>query len=274
MSDGKFHLNTLMPVKNVAQSLIAPELVKRNSIITVEEYALKEVIDKKDPSKSTRLVLATKVSVVETEVPQRIGNPVDITKDDFARRQRQKAKSNPALKPASSAAVVKRVQRSANDYDPIQSINPYRNSWTIKARVTKRGQKKTWSNSRGEGSLFSVDLLDADGTEIRATFWKEAVDMFYDMLAPGAVATFSGGRVRAANKQWTSIKNEYELSFDRSARITPIQEDDASIKKIHFDFEKLNSIEAKEANATLDICAVVKQYQPISSIISRKSGAC
>ena len=100
MSDGKFHLNTLMPVKNVAQSLIAPELVKRNSIITVEEYALKEVIDKKDPSKSTRLVLATKVSVVETEVPQE-----ESKEDEFVIEWLEQAKQEGAMQASSIAKV-------------------------------------------------------------------------------------------------------------------------------------------------------------------------
>lgn len=32
--------------------------------------------------------------------------------------------------------------------------------WTIRARVTRKAPIRTWSNSKGEGRLFSVDLLD------------------------------------------------------------------------------------------------------------------
>ena len=32
--------------------------------------------------------------------------------------------------------------------------------WTIRARVTNKSSIRTWSNSKGEGRLFSVDLLD------------------------------------------------------------------------------------------------------------------
>lgn len=31
--------------------------------------------------------------------------------------------------------------------------------WTIKARVTKKTDIKRWSNAKGEGTLFSIDLL-------------------------------------------------------------------------------------------------------------------
>lgn len=40
---------------------------------------------------------------------------------------------------------------------------------------------KTWSNARGEGKLFSMDLCDESG-EIRAAAFKNECDKFYDMI--------------------------------------------------------------------------------------------
>ena len=42
---------------------------------------------------------------------------------------------------------------------PIGSLNPYKQRWSIRARVTTKGERREWSNSRGKGSLFSVSLL-------------------------------------------------------------------------------------------------------------------
>ena len=53
--------------------------------------------------------------------------------------------------------------------------------WTIRARVTQKSNVRTWSNSRGEGKLFNMNLLDESG-EIRATAFKEQVDKFYEMI--------------------------------------------------------------------------------------------
>jgi len=39
-----------------------------------------------------------------------------------------------------------------------------------------------WRNARGEGKLFSVDLLDDQGGEIRATLFRDACDKFYDVF--------------------------------------------------------------------------------------------
>lgn len=64
---------------------------------------------------------------------------------------------------------------------PIVGLSPYQNKWVIKARVTSKSPVRSWSNARGEGKLFSIDLTDESG-EIRATAFKEQCDKFYDML--------------------------------------------------------------------------------------------
>ena len=53
--------------------------------------------------------------------------------------------------------------------------------WTIRARVIQKSAIKKWSNSRGDGTLFSMTLLDNSG-EIKATAFRDQVDKYYDML--------------------------------------------------------------------------------------------
>lgn len=53
--------------------------------------------------------------------------------------------------------------------------------WVIKVRVTNKSPIKTWSNSRGEGKLFSMDLIDESG-EIRCTAFRDQCEKFYDMI--------------------------------------------------------------------------------------------
>ena len=67
---------------------------------------------------------------------------------------------------------------------PIASITPYQNKWTIKARVTSKGDIRTWNKASGSGKLFSMDLMDESG-EIRVTAFKEQCDAFYDKAIVG-----------------------------------------------------------------------------------------
>lgn len=48
--------------------------------------------------------------------------------------------------------------------------------------MTNKGEMKHYSNQRGAGKLFSIDLLDGEGDEIRGTFFNESADKFYDAL--------------------------------------------------------------------------------------------
>jgi ssDNA-binding replication factor A large subunit len=63
-------------------------------------------------------------------------------------------------------------------YTPVKALNNNMLDWIIKARVTKKYDRKTWVNARGKGYLMNIDLCDAFGSQIQATFFKEAVDKF------------------------------------------------------------------------------------------------
>lgn len=104
---------------------------------------------------------------------------------------------------------------------PIEGLSPYQNKWTIKARVTNRSEIKHWSNQRGEGKLFSVTLMDETG-EIRATGFNDAVDNFYNVLEEGKVFYISRARINIAKKQFSSVNNEYEITFEKDTEITPV----------------------------------------------------
>ncbi len=58
--------------------------------------------------------------------------------------------------------------------------------WTIKARVSNKGQIRTYENARGPGKLFSCDLVDQSG-DIRATAFNAECDKYYPMLEIGKV---------------------------------------------------------------------------------------
>lgn len=151
---------------------------------------------------------------------------------------------------------------------PIASLNPYSSRWTVKVRVTNKGDRRTWSNARGDGSLFSCDLLDQYGTQIRATFFKEGVDKFFDVIHKDSVYFMSGGKLKAANKQYSSIPNEYELSFDGNSSVMPAGED-TGIKRVQYAFVSIAALEHQAKDALVDVVGVMKEITPANAFTSR-----
>ena len=170
---------------------------------------------------------------------------------------------------AYSAPIV-RTTATGQPTTPIAALNMYSNRWVIRAKVTSKSEIRTWSNAKGEGSLFNITLLDSSGTDVRATFFKEAVDKFYNILEEDRVYTFSGGRLKVANMQYNNCKSQFEITFDQNSEIHLVQ-DEGDIQP-SYDFVKIASLEEKEPQAAVDILAVVKHVGEISTIISKKSG--
>ena len=76
--------------------------------------------------------------------------------------------------------------------------------WTIRARVSQKSNVRTWSNSRGEGKLFSMNLIDESG-EIRCTLFKESVDRFYELVQVNKVRT----RTAAAMQKFCGYERKF-----------------------------------------------------------------
>lgn len=155
---------------------------------------------------------------------------------------------------------------------PITAINPYSNKWTIKARITSKSEKRHWSNAKGEGTLFSIDLLDSTGGEIRGTFFKDACEKFYPILEEGKVYTFSNGLVKVGNsRQFSHIKNQYELTFNVTSEIQAAR-DDNDIKAQQYNFTKIDALNNSEVGTVVDVIGIVRSASDCSEILSTKLG--
>ncbi|CAH3021049.1 unnamed protein product [Porites evermanni] len=149
---------------------------------------------------------------------------------------------------------------------PISSLTPYQNRWTIRARVTSKSNVRTWSNSKGEGRLFNVDLVDESG-EIKATGFNDAVDKFYELLEVNKVFYISKCSIRMATK-YSSLKNRYEMYLGNESNIE-LCNDPCDLPYMQYNFVSIGDLSNCNGDDIVDILGVVINIDDVSQITTR-----
>jgi len=158
----------------------------------------------------------------------------------------------------------------AEEFQPVTQLSPFQKSFKIKVRVTRKGDMKTWNNSRGSGKLFSVDLLDEFGGEIQATCFNDAADKFFVVFQEGKVFKISKGRVKVSNKRFTHITNDYSIDLNESSEVEFVGEDTA-IKGMVYEFKTLDQIANAADKTFIDVIGVCDDVGDVQTFTSNRT---
>jgi replication factor A1 len=260
---------------NFMQAMVATSLnekiqageIKTNCIVRLKDFRTNKVPD------GRKILIALKMDVI-SPVSGRIGKPTDIEAPATPSTplSGQKRKAPDQKQPPSQAQPQQQPQ--PHRVVAISELNVHVGRWAIKARVSKKSEMKLYSNNKGDGKLFSVDFLDSEGGQIRATAFNAQADKFYDILHGGQVYLVQNGQIKNIDrsKRWNqNATHNCEIFFSGETEIMQVP-DDPTIEGTRYDFVKLRDIPNLASNETIDALAIVVHISPLSDITSKKSG--
>lgn len=233
ISDGLHFLQAMLATQ--LNYLVEDDRIGKNTIALIESMSCQNILDKRSVSHLSRLsqrshnenslVILLGLRVLEREAAK-IGSPAPLNIPPPAQSRMDDTSAPSTVAPVSSSVTPQQQNRQAgnrtNPVYPIAALTPYQNNWRIKARVVQKSDIRHYSNQRGEGRFFSVTLMDESG-EIKGTVWNAVVDDLFEKLQENQVYFFSKARVNLAKKKFSTVSNDYELSFDRATEIEEVR---------------------------------------------------
>lgn len=244
--------------------------IERGTCIKVLEYLVVNAAAK-------RLIILKNVEAVPTVSPSYKSKdlkPVETyyqahpDEDLFASEDKPAASAtsgSPATHMRESAAPLGRKVTM------IEALSLYSNIWTIKARVTYKGDLRTWSNKNTEGKLINFNLLD-ELDEISATAFGETADRLERELQKGKVYYFLKGKIKDVNPRFNTLSHRFCITFDKEAVIEECF-DQLEIPKFSFNFVKLDQVPNLEISTTIDVIGVLKHVLDLMEFTSKTGHA-
>ncbi|XP_030010008.1 replication protein A 70 kDa DNA-binding subunit-like isoform X1 [Sphaeramia orbicularis] len=295
MSDG-LHSMTSMILATQLNNLTDDNLLTPNCVCMLKKTTSNNLAD------GRRVVIVIDMDIIKSaeEIGGRIGNPTPINADSKTSSSQDPVSSTavssssppPAAVPGpshnkSSSTLTppkgcgrgftgKSPMKASNTSPvsttkviPVASLNPYQSKWTVRARVTNKSSIRTWSNSRGEGKLFSFEIVDESG-EIKITAFNKEVDKFFSLVEQGKVYYISKASLKVANKQYTTLKNDYEMTLNAQSSVVPC-DDSQGVPEMLCDFVPIAELENRDKDAIIDVIGVCKSAEDVSRITTKTS---
>ena len=144
------------------------------------------------------------------------------------------------------------------------------NRWTIRARVTNQPTLRTYHNAKGDGKVLNVDLLDAEGGEIKAVCFGDTAEAYAEKFRAGVVYDVSKAQLQSVrNKQYSN--HDFEIRLDHGSVVEECSDQAAiaRIKRINYAFRKISDLEQVPAGAMVDVVAVVHAVGELVTIMKR-----
>ncbi|VDP32063.1 unnamed protein product [Schistosoma mattheei] len=262
---GKVDTGEIAMLATQLNHLIDENKLVNNTVIRVRKHVCNNI-------QNNKYIPSVKVTGgLKSEQPPTVAKPATTTSHSVEPEQKTPPKSSTGPFSGGQPSTPGTPGCGLPRVFPIQSLNPYQNRWTIRARVSQKSAIRTWSKQGRDGKLFNFTLVDESG-EIRVTGFNAEVDKFYDMIEVNKVYYVSRANLKAANKQFNTTNNDYEMTLHSDSQVLPCEDSDtSSLPETHFNFISIGKLDTQSPGSFVDIVGVVHECGEAQTITAKAS---
>lgn len=157
----------------------------------------------------------------------------------------------------SSGPVAHRVD---GQFVPIKALTAFLGRWISKGRFVNVTDPRPYTNQRGEGKIWNMDLMDSweDRGIIRCTMFNKAIDRFQSIIRENEIYTVSKGTIKPANKKFNSGAHDFEIQLGEDSDIQWVAADDPTIPLKHVpQIVPINQLTALVKNTSVSVCGIL-----------------
>ncbi|XP_059067580.1 replication protein A 70 kDa DNA-binding subunit A-like [Cryptomeria japonica] len=261
LSDATHMQLAILPPKY--SDLLISKTLKIGTILSLTAYACRNIWN-------SRTIVIFSLAIKFTNSPL-LGKPRYLFKEQ---EQQMLGQDTPATTKRSLKFGIHLLpvqHESFVNISPSKALNPFQNKWTIKGHVTNKKKMHQYSTPKSTGQVFSFDMIDDEGTEIRITCFGDVTEMHYHRVEPGTYYTMSKGCVKEANTKWSKLNSHLEITLDNNSilkRCDVVVKSQANNSQ----FIPINEITYCTNNTLVDVIGIVVVVgEP--SLIRRKDGS-
>lgn len=152
-------------------------------------------------------------------------------------------------------------------FTPISDLFVGIGGFTLWVRVIAKAPPRSYSNTRGRGTLVTLTLMDESG-QLDAIMFNEYVDRFNPLLRVGATYIIRGGVIQLTERQRCRSANQ--LVFNNSTSVEMSARAGPPIPRMQYKFVDLSALADAPDKAFVDVLAAVVAIGPV--IESAKGG--
>jgi replication factor A1 len=157
-----------------------------------------------------------------------------------------------------------------NKYTPLALLSTFTKEISLLIKVSKKYPVKPFQSKSGNGTLFSFNIIDKDGTEMQVTGFTKAVDKFANLLKEGSVYEIKGGFLKVNDMKFAMVKSDYKLMIDENTQIISKQEYAHLFKEQAIDYVRFDELAERSAFSIVDIIGYVIEVKELFTVSTRQ----